>query len=206
MPEKSLQTRNKPESKFINLKKKITKHTCPLYYFRTTMPRAKNTGPCVITGCEGTNRFYRMTAYTIEKIRNKDLENKYNFIKEGDQLCSKHYPDIVEPDRNTKYREKKNSSETDNLHSGSSSSQLINMFTDESNIKINYTNENVTMSRDDFSLLVKNIEQMKLQLDNQLYQVEEKEDPSFDDEVDNGNLSHKENGHAYYMYIPHNCM
>ena len=40
-----------------------------------------------------------MTTFTIEKIRNKDLENKYDFIKEGDQLCSKHYPDIVEPDR-----------------------------------------------------------------------------------------------------------
>jgi len=54
------------------------------------MPRAKNLGPCVITGCDGTDRFYKMTTFTIEKIRNKDLENKYDFIKEGDQLCSKY--------------------------------------------------------------------------------------------------------------------
>jgi len=138
-----------------------------------------------------------MTTFTIEKIRNKDLENKYDFIKEGDQLCSKHYPDIIEPDRNTKYRRKKNSGETnlqrtDNSHSESSSSQLINMSTNESewsSIKVNYTNENIVMSREDFSLLVKNIEQMKFQLDSQLYHVEESEDSSFDNRIDNGNLS-----------------
>jgi len=161
------------------------------------MPRAKNLGPCVITGCDGTDRFYKMTTFTIEKIRNKDLENKYDFIKEGDQLCSKHYPDIVEPDRNTKYRQKKNSGEsnlqrTDNSHSESSSSQLINISTNESewsSIKVNYTDENIIMSREDFSLLVKNMEQMKFQLDSQLYHVEENEDSSFDNRIDNGNLS-----------------
>ena len=161
------------------------------------MPRAKNLGPCVITSCDGTDRFYKMTTFTIEKIRNKDLENKYDFIKEGDQLCSKHYPDIVEPDRNTKYRQKKNSDEpnlqrTDNSHSESSSSQLINMSTNESewsSIKVNYTDENIIMSREDFSLLVKNIEQMKFQLDSQLYHVEESEDSSFDNRIDNGILS-----------------
>jgi hypothetical protein len=138
-----------------------------------------------------------MTTFIIEKIRNKDLENKYDFIKEGDQLCSKHYPDIVEPDRNTKYRQKKNSDEpnlqrTDNSHSESSSSQLINMSTNESewsSIKVNYTDENIIMSREDFSLLVKNIEQMKFQLDSQLYHVEESEDSSFDNRIDNGILS-----------------
>lgn len=158
------------------------------------MPRAKNIGPCTITNCEGTNRFYKMTHYTIEKIRFKDLENKYNFIKEGDQLCSKHYLDIVEPDRNNR---NKNSSEsnfqrTDDSYSGSSSSQLINMSANElewSDIKVNYTNDNVIMSREDFSLLVKNIEQMKFQLDNQLYCVEENEDSSFDGEINSGNLS-----------------
>jgi hypothetical protein len=57
-----------------------------------------------------------------------------------------------------------------------------------SSIKVNYTNENVIMSREDFSLLVKNIEQMKFQLDNQLY-VEENKDSSFDSEINSGNLS-----------------
>lgn len=161
------------------------------------MPKVKNTGPCIITGCKGTDRFYKMTAYTIEKIRNKDLENKYNFIKEGDQLCSKHYPNIVEPDRNTKYKQKKTSSESnfqriDNSYSESSSSQLTNMSADElelPNIEVNYIDENVIMSRKDFSLLVKNMQQMKFQLDNQLYQMEENEDSSIDNIIDNGNIS-----------------
>jgi hypothetical protein len=58
-----------------------------------------------------------------------------------------------------------------------------------SSIKVNYTDENIIMSREDFSLLVKNIEQMKFQLDSQLYHVEESEDSSFDNRIDNGILS-----------------
>ena len=50
------------------------------------MPKPKNLGPCVISGCENAVKFNKMTNYTIEKIRNKDSERKYDFIKE-DVIC-----------------------------------------------------------------------------------------------------------------------
>src|SRR5437588_3952774 len=72
------------------------------------MPKQKNLGPCVISGCENAVKFNKMTNYTIEKIRNKDSERKYDFIKEGDQLCYMHYLEIVEPDRNDKDKKDNN--------------------------------------------------------------------------------------------------
>src|SRR4051794_2764411 len=68
------------------------------------MPKAKNLGPCIIPDCTNAVKFNKMTNYTIEKVKNKDLEEIYSFIKEGDQLCYIHYLEIVEPDRNDKKR------------------------------------------------------------------------------------------------------
>src|SRR5690348_1693205 len=68
----------------------------------------KNRGPCVIPGCTNTdNQFRRLTNYAIDKIRAKDVNNEYGFLKENDQLCYRiHYLNIVEPDRHDKHNKK----------------------------------------------------------------------------------------------------
>jgi len=66
------------------------------------MPKPKNLGPCVISDCNNSAPYRKLQTGTIEKIRSKDLENKYYFLEEGNQLCFKHYMKIVEPDRHDK--------------------------------------------------------------------------------------------------------
>ena len=155
------------------------------------MPKPKNLGPCMLSSCENGAPFCKMTEYTIEKIRRKDLENKYNFIKKDDQLCYKHYLDIVEPDRNDKSRKKSTESlnidYSRNLHTETkaSSSQVINNDEiDWSKIRVNFTEKNVTMSREDFSLLVDNIPQMN----NLLYVDQENTTIDVIDEVEDSNV------------------
>ena len=149
------------------------------------MPKPKNLGPCIISGCKNAVKFNKMTNYTIEKIRHKDSERQYDFIKEDDQLCYIHYMEIVEPDRYDRYdkeKKKRKSSEslnnenvrvrTDKLYGEPSSSKPIDEL-DWSKIKLNFNEENVVISKEDFSLLVNNINQMKLQLDNMPYHIDE---------------------------------
>ena len=85
----------------------------------------KNHGPCVIPGCTNTdNQFRKLTNYTIDKIRAKDVNNEYGFLKENDQLCYRiHYLNIVEPDRHEKYKKNTNK---DDLISESSINSLTN--------------------------------------------------------------------------------
>lgn len=156
------------------------------------MPKPKNLGPCVLPGCENGIQFCKMTEYTIEKINKKDSENKYGFIKKGDQLCYKHYLDIVEPDRND--RNRKNVDYSGHLHTETSSQVIDNDEIDWSNIRVNFTGKNVTMSKEDFSLLINNIPQMNNLLcvdqnDSIIDVMDEAEDLIVNaiDEVDDGN-------------------
>jgi len=125
------------------------------------MPKPKNLGPCALPDCENTRKeFRKLTSYTIEKIQKKDFEQKYNFLKENDQLCYDHYLRIVEPDRN-----KRRKSDNCESYAEASSSQQVNIEgLDWSKIKVNFNERDVTMSKDDFSILVDNITQMKLKL------------------------------------------
>jgi len=172
------------------------------------MPKPKNLGPCIISDCNNPAPYRKLQAKTMEKIRNKDLEKKYYFLKEGNQLCNRHYMKIVEPDRYDKQKENQmeersnESLDAENIrieHSNSydessSSNQLINTIDnrlDWSKIKIDLTKNNVTMSKDDFLSIVEHINKEEFQLDNNLYYVEDDEDPNFDvinNEIDDGNL------------------
>ena len=162
------------------------------------MPKPKNLGPCVLSGCENGIQFCKMTEYTIEKITKKDLENKYGFIKKGDQLCYKNYLDIVEPDRNDRNRKKivesSNVDYSGRLHIETSSQVIDNDEIDWSNIRVNFTGKNVTMSKEDFSLLINNIPQMNNLLcvdqDDSIIDVMDETDDSIVnaiDEADDGN-------------------
>lgn len=150
------------------------------------MPKPKNLGPCIISGCKNAVKFNKMTNYTIEKIRHKDSERQYDFIKEGDQLCYTHYMEIVESDRHDKEKKRKSSESlnnenvrvmTDKSYGEPSSSKPIDKL-DWSEIKLNFNEENVVISKEDFSLLVNNINQMELQLENIPYHIDEHEDSS----------------------------
>ncbi|CAJ0854249.1 13040_t:CDS:1, partial [Entrophospora sp. SA101] len=151
------------------------------------MPKAKNLGPCIISDCKNTAvKFNKMTSYTIEKIRDKNSERQYDFIKEGDQLCYTHYMEIVEPDRHDKKKKRKSSESlnnenvqvmTDKLYGEPSSSKSTDEL-DWSKIKLNFDEENVIVSKEDFSLLVDNINQIKLQLDNITCHTDVHEDSS----------------------------
>jgi len=61
---------------------------------------------------------------------------------------------------------------TDKLYGEPSSSKPIDEL-DWSKIKLNFNEENVVISKEDFLLLVNNINQMKLQLDNMPYHIDE---------------------------------
>jgi hypothetical protein len=174
------------------------------------MPKPKNLGPCIMSGCDNPAPYRKLQTKTIEKIRNKDLENKYYFLEEGDQLCNRHYMKIVEPDRHNKDKQnqmKRKSNESldgdylrmlrtksNDSYDESSSNQSINTINDQldwSNIKIDVTGNDVTMSKDDFLSIVEHINKAELQLGNNLYYVEDNDDPNFDainNEIDNGNL------------------
>jgi hypothetical protein len=150
------------------------------------MPKAKNLGPCIISDCKNTVKFNKMTSYTIEKISDKDSEKRYGFIKEGDQLCYTHYLEIVEPDRHDQQKKRKSALEVDcskNVRAKTCDEPLSSESIDKldwSKIKLNFTEENVVISKEDFSSLVNNINQMKLQLDNILCHIDEHEDSSVD--------------------------
>lgn len=159
------------------------------------MPKAKNLGPCVIPDCKkAVAKFNKVTNYAIEKIRDKDSEKRYDFIKEGDQLCITHYLEIVVPDRH--YKETKRKSleslkiecsknarvKTDDEPSSSESIDKLNW----SKIDLNFTEENVVISKDDLSLLVNSVNQIKLQLDSISYHIDERE-------VSNVDITDKEN-------------
>jgi hypothetical protein len=161
------------------------------------MPKAKNLGPCIIPDCKNAVKFNKMTNYTIEKIRDKDSEKQYNFIKEGDQLCYTHYMKIVESDSHDKEKKRKSNESLNNenvrvrtnkLYVEPSSSKSIDEL-DWSKIKLNFNEENVVISKEDFSLLVNNINQMKSKLDNIPYHIDEHEDSIVhitDKDVDDG--------------------
>ena len=176
------------------------------------MPKPKNHGPCIISGCDKPAPYRKLQIGTMDKIRKKDLENEYYFLEEGNQLCYSHYMKIVEPDRHDKMKKKSSESldvdysknlqtKSNDSHDESSSNQsnntssdnlLINIVDNQldwSKIKINLTGSNITMSKEDFLSIVEHID--KIKLDNNLYCVEDNEEPGFDainNEIDDGNL------------------
>jgi hypothetical protein len=183
------------------------------------MPKPKNQGPCIISGCDKPAPYRKLQIGTMDKIRKKDLENKYYFLKEGDQLCYSHYMKIVEPDRHDKHKNdqmkrkssesldvdysknlqtesndsynKSSSNQSDDTSSDNLSINMVDNQLDWSKIKINLTGSNVTMSKEDFLSIVEHIDKIELQPDNNLYCVEDNEEPGFDainNEIDDGNL------------------
>lgn len=174
-------------------------------FSKPTMPKPKNLGPCVISDCNNPAPYRKLQTGTIEKIRSKDLENKYYFLEEGNQLCFKHYMKIVEPDRHDKDKQnrlKRKSGESldaDYLRNlqkksnESSSNQLINTTNNQvdwSKIKIDVIGNNITMSKDDFLSIIEHINKVELQLDNNLYYVEDNEGDfdAINNEINDGNL------------------
>src|SRR5437764_4180668 len=114
-----------------------------------------------------------------------------------------HYLEIVEPDRNDKDKKDNNKlkrrsgeslnieysknvrARTDESYDKSSlSRKLIGNVNDDddddeldwSKIKLDFTEENVIMSREDFSIIINHINQMKSQLDSKSYHIDEHEE------------------------------
>lgn len=143
------------------------------------MPKAKNLGPCAIPECDYKNtcRFRKMTKYAIEKIRNKHSEGNYNFIKENDELCHEHYMKIIESDIHEKYKSKTSVS----LDTVGNSNDIPREFSREceldwTRIKINLVDDNVVLSKDDFRNIINHISNLKLQINESSYYINECDD------------------------------
>src|SRR6185437_1730054 len=74
------------------------------------MPPKKNHGPCSIPDCQtNSNQYRRITDCALTKIREKDIDNQYNYLEIEMQLCYPHYLSVVEPDRHNKNKSSVNS-------------------------------------------------------------------------------------------------
>ncbi|CAG8851386.1 8118_t:CDS:1, partial [Gigaspora margarita] len=69
----------------------------------------KNKGPCIIRGCENTSETFRkLTEESLKKVnKSPKADLIINTLKVGDELCQKHYNDLVVFDRAQKSNKKK---------------------------------------------------------------------------------------------------
>src|SRR5688572_24525049 len=143
----------------------------------------QNYGPCKVENCKNndpnTNKFRTFTEDSKNKaIKHKTYED-YNYLKIGDQLCHPHYLSIVVPNRgNDKKRrsgdfgeifivDDDDSTEFKLSHILENSSDNVEENFDYwSDININNHKDKVSLSNENFDLLINKIKEIQKQLND----------------------------------------
>ena len=138
-----------------------------------------NSGPCKVNGCDKNDptkyKFKRFTEYAKTKVIRADTYQNYNYLQIGDQLCLSHYLSIVEADRNKKNKNKKRKLEEfdeiyieDDDHTEFGLSYFLENSNDNklnfnhwSNVNVKYYDDEVSLSKNNFDLLIKKISVME---------------------------------------------
>jgi len=138
-----------------------------------------NSGPCKVNGCDKNDptkyKFKRFTEYAKTKAIRADTYQNYNYLQIGDQLCLSHYLSIVEADRNKKNKNKKRKLEEfdeiyieDDDHTEFGLSYFLENSNDNklnfnhwSNVNVKYYDDEVSLSKNNFDLLIKKISVME---------------------------------------------
>ena len=136
----------------------------------------QNYGPCIVENCKNndpnTNKFRTFTEDSKNKaIKHKTYED-YNYLKIGDQLCHPHYLSIVVPNRgNDKKRRSGDFGEIyivdDDDSTESKLSHILENSSDNveenfdywSDININNHKDKVSLSNENFDLLINKIKE-----------------------------------------------
>ena len=156
-----------------------------------------NNGPYSIKGCNKNDsnkyRFRKFTQLYKEKAIKANTYQNYSYFQINKQLCLSHYLSIVEADRN---KNKKRKSEEfneiyikyNNIHVEFEFSHFLNINNNDklnfnywSNINIEYYNDKVIFSKNNFDILINKIKEMQKNINkykkiekNNLNQLKEK--------------------------------
>ncbi|CAG8622383.1 6891_t:CDS:2 [Cetraspora pellucida] len=123
------------------------------------MPLEQNKGPCKVRNYNNiTNHYRKFTAKAIEKLKEKNTFDDYNYLELNDQLCDAHYLKIVEPDRGNK-------KSMDFI----ANKKIYEIFTisetidnEWKNIIIDISNDQVILNKDDFAKLINKTNELEL--------------------------------------------
>src|SRR5437870_4224158 len=132
-----------------------------------------NNGPCKVRGCDKNDpdkyKFKKFTEYAKKKAISADTFRNYNYLQINDQICYSHYLSIVEADRNRNKNKKRKLDEFGIVHiedddgctefglshflENSNNNNELN-FVHWSNINVKYYDDKVSLSKDNFDLLI----------------------------------------------------
>lgn len=133
------------------------------------MPKTtQNKGPCAIIDCKSTvdtDKFRRITDIALKKLREHPNYEEFNFLKLDDQLCFSHYMKCVEPNKRRRLEVKSYNEDNSEMEGVRNNPSLRG-------INVNITEEGVHLSKEDFKMLVQEINNMELTIENNQKQIE----------------------------------
>jgi len=118
----------------------------------------QNLGPCAIVDCKNTQvTFKKITDLSFKKLQEYSDYESVNYLKPDDQLCHPHYMKYIEPKKRRKLNEAENVDENISIK----------------NIEVEFTENGVLLSEENFKLFVQQINDMELTIEKNKKQIED---------------------------------
>jgi hypothetical protein len=133
-----------------------------------------NKGPCSILNCKNPKPYRKFTAVSYTKSVDVGTFSYFNYLKVNEsQLCSFHHLQICEPKKgkkldsfenqnmNENFQEQIYSYTIEDLLNDSNDQDMMQVDVSFNDINVDINNDSVTMSTNDFALLLNKIHQMQ---------------------------------------------
>jgi hypothetical protein len=143
-----------------------------------------NDGPCSVIGCGNSKPYRKFTTTSYTKSVDAGTFEHFNYLKVNEsQLCGFHHLQICEPSKGKKlnFFESQNTNETsqeqtynltiENLLNNLNDQDMMLVDISFNDINVNIANDSITMSINDFDLLLNKIHQMQKQVEKQIEEL-----------------------------------